>query len=791
MSEAERALPGPRAELVDLVTGRWSWQAAAQGADAPAAAARASAGLLASVWSGPAALEATSETLRIGHLAADLTARLAAASRAVDRYVEELAGAQSRVLALRQQWQAGAAAWTRHQLEDGTGLRAPQEAAWQRLRVELLTEHARVIRAVDTAASAASAALYGSLSGLPGADPRGTRAGLLATLPYTDTALRLAAARAAIQELIARTGRPVELWDRHEAWALIELEPRLADPLVARELLQSLSAAQLTRLVTELRMVARRSMDEQSSRQADLALRSLGVAVLVAAEDRVSLPSGAAAAEFQGWRREWVARLAHHVLSDSAGVHGIEDPSVVLSAATIGVLLQLGRAARPELAVGVDFAGTVGPALVAAERTSRTFPRQAYRDIREADVFGEIDPLAALLRAVAGHPQAARTLLLAPVGGPGGQLSVLRYLTVERVSRPEPGTVNRTGEPLVTLLRQVAFGDDEQSARIAGEFLNAFGDVGLAWRQAGGAWPWPDELDPLRQISAELLAEHADAVALMLTRIGADPSVATDVDGRWTINVTSAERLSALVGQLAVAGGSTGYGRADLVDQQGLRPGLTRVLEALILTHSRELAAALATPGRDDEAAAAYRLGLVVGALLRAAAEGLTTYGAAQDQRNATLRGPVLWALEQVDVPALVARAGLIGRVAQVAGALGNLVLSRARGTVEQALPTDHAGRAGASVQQRDADSGDPFEVQMIDLISATLDWPAEQGPAAWAAEHGGATFWGPDGRPLPYAQLTGAGQRAAFLAWARQFPVYTLLGKDVRDGLERGLGGD
>ncbi|HOI03445.1 MAG TPA: hypothetical protein PLJ48_04780, partial [Dermatophilaceae bacterium] len=225
---------------------------------------------LARSWSGPAFEAARSEAAVVASRSGELAGTLTPIVAALQGYAAALTEARRRVTLLRQEWDWGARRHdeARHDAElagsdpvavavgaaAGQRLAARQEAdrAWARLQEDLRGRHTAALGPLTAAAERATATVRGFLAALPGDDAEAVRGGLLAHLPLTAGALRLADARALIGDLGARAGRPVQEWGAPEADLIATLGDRVRDPFVAQALMEAIPPEHLGRLVERL-----------------------------------------------------------------------------------------------------------------------------------------------------------------------------------------------------------------------------------------------------------------------------------------------------------------------------------------------------------------------------------------------------------------------------------------------------------------------------------------------------------------------------------------------------------
>ena len=212
---------------------------------------------LARSWSGPAFEAARSEAAVVASRSGELAGTVTPIVAGLQGYAAALTEARRRVTLLRQEWDWGARRHdeARHDAElagsdpvavalgaaAGQRLAARQEAdrAWARLQEDLRGRHTAALGPLTAAAERATATVRGFLAALPGDDAEAVRGGLLAQLPLTAGALRLADARALIGDLVSRAGRPVQEWGAPEADLIATLGDRVRDPFVAQALMEA------------------------------------------------------------------------------------------------------------------------------------------------------------------------------------------------------------------------------------------------------------------------------------------------------------------------------------------------------------------------------------------------------------------------------------------------------------------------------------------------------------------------------------------------------------------------
>ena len=764
---------------------------------------------LARSWSGPAFEAARSEAAVVASRSGELAGTLTPIVAALQGYAAALAEARRRVTLLRQEWDWGARRHdeARHDAElAGTDpvavalgaaasqrLAARQEAdrAWARLQEDLRGRHTAALGPLTAAAERATATVRGFLAALPGDDAVAVRGGLLAQLPLTAGALRLADARALIGDLVSRAGRPVQEWGAPEADLIATLGDRVRDPVVAQALMKAVPPEHLGRLVERLlaNVASVPGADVTWKHRFDPALDVLGSAFLVlASQDPWAGMDEASVARLDSWRRRWLADLV------DTGPGRIGDPLAnppFRGFTAQAVLLDHGRRSVPSVGAGTAYAATVGVALVEADRISDDYPPQAQLPWAARSAADGVEPIASLLRSIRGEPNAASALLLARLGD--GQ-PVVRYLAGERLVRGAGGPPPAANEALAALLAETATGTDERSVTIAGAALDGFGAAAEHPERAGngdaaaGALALDGQMQGLRFVMADLLARHPDAAwASVNDPINALAWPIDDADGHpwavlgadaWTLRLLNRSRLAAVLGEL----GKDRLHPGTAASGPPTAPALAHLLNALVAAQGVGLAQALASGNAQDQDAQIVQLGQVTGFVIEAARQSVLTIQAGADAEIAARREFVDSIVAMVSLP--------VSLKASLPAALTAPLLGLVKAAIKRIGysdgSVDNAATADAQTAAARARLDDDLRHLGWDLVSAAGWWDVADDPVAWIEAHPGVSFCGEDGRPVPVEEMSAA-QRERFRAWTREVPAYTTVPSAIVEQIEEG----
>lgn len=751
-------------------------------------------------WWGGSRMDAEAEVARLRTIAADLGVRADAARLALAAYVSAIVNTRGTILGLREQWLRG---HQRQRLElerlgriereqqapgailsgaaltvDVPARERAVTAEWSRLCADLGTRHRTAMRGLEAERGRCVAVLRSTSASIPGADPAGIRAAVLATVPLAGAAVRADEAKRLLDDLVRRAGVPPTLWDQRQAPLLAELEGRITDPFVARELIRLLGPQTLGNL-TERLVSAGTHTDDPRSGQVRAALRVLGAALLTAANPASDPAPADDRDAVRAWRSEWLRGLAT-LVDQPVGLFDHQPP--FLGTHAIGVLLGAGREALPGGSPGADFARTVGLAMVRDDIAAGRYATR--RDPIHSPTACDIDPIALLLAALKGDVPATRALLLQSIGD--GRV-VVDHLVSERILRPHAG-VNNSTVPLADLIAEATSDGSDAAAELAAHLLTALARTGAEWRTEPGARDAINaEVDPLRRIAGQLLAGNLDLFWKLAARPTGDQSltIAGD-DGRRRPNIGTRLELSDLLTQLALDGVVPGRTQVRTT----AAPAFAALLDALIAHHARDVAAALAGGNDAAKEAAIRRFGSALGFVVTSATRGLASGNGTVDEQNARGRQLVGFVVDRLQIPGPV-KANIPAGVAAIAV---DKLLALAKDHITEdfadAHPIDYQARTEAEARTLRRDQREELSELALDLASATATWPAAQAPAEWGRAHPHRVpFWGPDGRPLPYAAMTLPGQRDAFLDWSRDLPDFArlpgVLRESIRDGTE------
>ena len=764
---------------------------------------------LARSWSGPAFEAARSEAAVVASHSRELAGTLTPIVSALQGYAAALAEARRRVTLLRQEWDWGARRHdeARHDAElagsdpvavavgaaAGQRLAARQEAdrAWARLQEDLRGRHTAALGPLTAAAERATATVRGCLAALPGDDAEAVRGGLLAQLPLTAGALRLADARDLIGDLVARAGRPVQEWGAPEADLIATLGDRVRDPFVAQALMEAIPPERLHRIVERLltHIGSMSGMGQWSKTQFDRAFEVLGTAfVLMASPQHWAGLDEASAARMESWRRRWCTELAH---SGSSVIGGPRNPPPFLGFTAQAVLLDHGRQAVPGVGPGMAFVATVGFAMIETDRRGDDYPPLPPLPESFSSPAAGIDVVASLLRSIRGEPDAASALLLARLGD--GQ-PVVRYLAGERLVRGAGGPPPAAIDALAALLAETATGTDERSVMIAGAALDGFGAAAEPPERAGngdapaGALAHHGQMQGLRFVMADLLARHPDAVwaslndpinvlAWPMAEADGHPWAVLGADG-WTLRLLNRSRLAALLGEL----GKDRLHPGTAASGPPTASALAHLLNALVAAQGVGLAQALASGNAQDQDAQIVQLGQVTGFVIEAARQSVLTIQAGADAEIAARREFVDSIVAMVSLP--------VSLKASLPAALTAPLLGLVKAAIKRIGygdgSVDNAATADAQTAAARARLDDDLRHLGWDLVSAAGWWDVADDPVAWIEAHPGVSFCGEDGRPVPVEEMSAA-QRERFRAWTREVPAYTTVPSAIVEQIEEG----
>jgi hypothetical protein len=750
---------------------------------------------LARSWSGPAFEAARAEAAVVASRSADFGAAVRPVVTALQAYAAALTEARRRIDALREEWDRG----VRHREQAtheatvgmadptllGMTLAAAQRTAdreWDRLQAELRGRHTAALRPVTAAGERATACVWGFLRSLPGGSAAEVRAGLLAQLPLTDGALRLADARAEVARLMAESGRPVEQWGPAEAALIASLGGRVQDPLIAQALMEAIRPECLGRLVERLltQAYATTLHREESSEHVESALAALAAALVRAADGQsMAGADSATLARFTSWRVRWLGELA---TTGPLPVDGQRADPPFTGFVAQAALLDRADPALVGKGTLAAYARIVGPALVEADRQAAALPR-VVQDCWDRRLAGDgIDPVASLLRALQGDVDTLSDLLLRDLGD---GYPIARYLAGERLVHGGGGRSPAIGA-FAEALRRTAMGVDERSVAIAGAAIDGFAATAELVGKLGPDWAVlvDHDLQVLRPIVGALMTQHPDAVWDALN----DPLDAVDWPEKsgsshpwaalgpngWTVRVLNRSRLAALIGEFAKdREGASG---------DGTGPALATLLGALIDLESDEVSAALASADPERRQAALVRLGQVSGFLAESAGAALIVLATGADKNAQARRDLVDAVTSSLQLPGLLKR--------NLPGLVASTLLSAVRSAIQQLgygdTSVDHAQRAQRNAAAARSELDDTLRKLGFDLVSASGSWDPDDDPLRWLSSHPGVSFCGPDGRPLPLDQQSSA-QHARFRAWASGVPAYTTVPSTLVAQVEEG----
>lgn len=764
---------------------------------------------LARSWSGPAFDAARAEAAVVAACSAELASGLMPVVASLQRYAAALTEARRRVVLLRQEWDRGARRHdeARHSadlaasdpvaLATGAGAGVAQAARdeadreWARLQEDLRGRHTAALGPLTAGAERVTATVQAVLRSLPGDCGETVRAGLLAQLPLTDGALRLADARALVGELVSRAGRPVEQWGAPETELIATLGDRVRDPFVAQALMEAIPPEHLQWLVERLlsHLGLMPGAGQWWKTQFDPTLDVLGTAfVLMTSPQHWSGMDPASAARLESWRRRWCIQLAD---SGSTKLGDPRNAPPFRGFTAQAVLLDHGRHALPGVGPGTAFVTTVGVAMIESDRTSGDYPPlPALPGSLRSPAHG-VDVVASLLRSVRGDLDAASALLLARLGD--GHLAVT-YLAGERLLRAPWGPPPPANDALAPLLAETATGSDERSVAIAGAALDGFAaaaeQLGRPGERAGAAaaLALDAQFQGLRFVMGELLSLHPDAIwAGINDPINAPAWPMTDSDGRpwevlgpdgWTLRVLNRSRLAAVLAEL----GKDRLHPGEAAQGPPTAPALAHVLNSLVASQAAGLAQALASGRLEERESSIVALGQVTGFIVESARLGVLQVQSGADDEVAARR-------EFVD--SIVALVALPARLkATIPAALAAPLLGLVKAAIKRIGygdgSIDNAVTAQVQTAAARAHLDDDLRRLGWDLVSAAGWWGPADDPLVWVQTHPGVSFCGPDGRPLPMSAMTVA-QRERFLSWATGISAYTSVPAAIVEQVEEG----
>jgi len=330
-----------------------------------------------------------------------------------------------------------------------------------------------------------------------------------------------------------------------------------------------------------------------------------------------------------------------------------------------------------------------------------------------------------------------------------------------------PGAHATAVGAVARLLPIAATGDDVDAVRLSTVVLDAAG----ATAQATLATPWlalslDRELAPLRGPLADLLCAHPEtwdawnlsaAAQARLRDVPAVDLVGGHPPDRALVILRSPERFDALLGELA----RDGLPGGEPVGPAGGAPALTRLLDRVVADGSDRLVAALAPPdgSAPDLTAAratARTMGQVVGTAVAAGTIAVVSASGARDQANTGINEVLDYAVGKAHVPGAVG-AALSGSGWGWAVSLAESQLqAQAQALLDDTFPTDSAERARSAGAAQESDLLTDLRAVGDAAVVRARAWQPQDAPSAWCARRPGCTpFWGPDGQPLPAAQLS------------------------------------
>lgn len=820
------ALPLPHGDPTAL------WMAAG---DVQRAAAEARSGVLASTagrlpwlgrtWAGAAANEAAQESALLAGRIDDHASTSVEAAACLAAYGDALDVAQRIVVGLQTEWDAvvrrarGAAAGAMVPLDPVSAAAAEAADAVTAIAIARLRASYAVTMADLRGAGDVAAYRLGDLvQGLParvspGPTDDDVRRTTLDGLDLVAGRLAWESAQSAVSDITGRLDAVV-------AGDVLAVGPvgdairaHARDPVFAAALMARLGPDGVAAVVTAVARGSRDrllggylSADQDWLRRAGTALvASLGAAMATAASPAVSTGLDTVSTRrLDRWRGPWLQAMA----ASATRRYGQPDGSQVPGAWVQGQLLA--GALRSGVGPGVAYASTVGVALVAAERPSRSgstldllLPQS--RPLRVGDLPS--DAVTTLARSLHADVAAARAWLLhdvewAPGSSPGpSPCSVIDYLVRERHLLLARGDAAASLAAVSALV--VEAGADPRSAPsalLAASFVEAVGSTATAPDAPGVAdlATFRQALSPALWDVATVVGSHPDALVAALAGPsagaalpagGGRPAPAGDLllrhgrdPGTYDIVVRRAA-VTAVLGELALdptTSTNADVGAAPAV-ADGRPPAVAHALDLL----GRQLDADLVDALRLDQAGdphaldvAATHVGEVVGLTLASGGEALAGRDAESDVRNERVRDVADLVLSKLPVP------GFAGKVAVP------LVRLAAGHVVDNAFPdgAEAATRAGTVTALDDAQRR--AVVATRTLVSQAHAWRPDQSPDRWAATTPRAVerFWDDAGTPLAEERLTSA-QQLSFEDWRRDeaLSIYEAAPLVVQDGIDRG----
>lgn len=814
------ALPLPLGEPVSLWRAATTLRAAA--ADVSSGALVSTGGRLPSLeraWAGPAAQQAGSEAaLLAGRISAEVD-RLLRGAVVLGDYGDALDAAQRSVTTMQRSWDTHAFALA------VPGAVAPELA-------HLTGAYAVVVAELSMAGDVAAhriRALVGEAAGDPAGGPRG-RGGQGSAEQLSGASLAGtggpgsgfdAAVRAAtLVGLDLVTGRLDWLSADHVAHdvaaelervaggdplaigrALAAMGSRVRDPVFAQALWSRLTPDDVTRVLATLARPGP-SLDvtpEWFTRNAGELVTALGTALVTAANPDYAVGLDLVTARaLDGWRRGWLAAVTSSVRTSTRQ----SDGGTIGGAWTQGQLLA--AAARAGLSPGVEYASSVGVALVASERAaglprsagSRPAPDPAHAltSTGQHAVVGDLpdDPILSLQSALAGDVEAARAWLLHPLSEDPAVLVIdhlvgARHLLLE--SAGAAASMAALGQMVV------AVGSDRTSpgsTHVAAAFVGAVARTSMTTpdREA-----FDRALAPALWDLATVVGSHTDAVTGALdgsSASGTDAAALSSLErlvrpgrvpGTFDIVIADRAAVAALVGEIALDAGPAGDSADGSTRGPDAVPALRHLVDLLGTRLENDLVAAVAADhGGDTHAleAAAGRLGATVGFTLTSAGTALAGQGADADAENRAVTSVAQLAVDKL-------------RVAGPAGVVATpLVRYAAEHVLSSLLPTDAEAAQRAATDAALARAREQALVDARTLVSRARPWDASQSPEGWAATVATgrpvAPFWDARGTPLPESVMTTA-QRRSFTDWRRAegLSVYDTVPQEIRDAIDAG----
>ncbi|HEU4998045.1 MAG TPA: hypothetical protein VFT68_03800 [Lapillicoccus sp.] len=756
------ALPLPGGEP----TGLWSAAAVLRAAAARIGSPPPAGGVgILGRWSGEAAGAAVDELSLVAALESSAAHRLARAAAVLGAYADTLDAAQRTVATLQASWDAALPADPLAGLPESTLSRVAAlhgvAAAELRIAADVAAHRLRALvsEVVDVGRPGHRGPPVLGWSDPPPSDAA-VRAAVLAGLPVTSGAAARGAA-AGLADAVVRDLTAVAVGDLGSVGgALTRIGTGGRDPLVAQALWSRLDPH-----------VAGRALDALA-RAGDEAgftglVDALGSALAVAANPRYAAGlDPASRAELDAWREPWLAGLAASVVAGGVAAAAVQ------AALLTGVQ-------RVGLSPGSRYAGSVGAAVVAADRALRSGSGSRPAAALTGGPGPAGDPVLAVARAVEGDAEAARAWLLAPVPGSGRQL-VVDHLVAGRYLTLDPATAAASFAATAGLV--VTAGADPANRNAVALDAALLQAVGAEARDTGRPDAYRAAIGSGLTDVAAVIARHPDALTAVL-----DDSSGLGVDGRLA---SASDRLTrpgqetgtweAVLADRATAAALLGAVALDQPSPGGRAPAVALVLGSLGERLDDDLVAAVRADHAGDPHAldaVSRRLGQAVGFTLTSAGEGLARRDADTDARNRMLARLLEAGVDKVAVP------GAAGRAATP------LVRAAADRLVAANLPTDaEAAQRAATRRTLDAAS-EAAVVEVRALVSRAQPWTAEQSPQRWATEHGAVRFWDDAGAPLSESAMT-TEQRRAFTTWRRDVgvSVYDTAPAVVQDGIDAGI---